>query len=341
MGAIWFAPKSLVDHVSELIGYHAGLTFSIEEMCDLLSPAGWNDYIVKSENELMRVRYEDFEDIYFELLYQLGHTQENYANYGILNPILGYGLTACDTVMAVQNIFRQFWYTATSNTILLKTPDLSPFISQVKENCGDFGVEIALKLAQGLVDTSILLPMNSNNFDDWYETKDLETLFNKENDVPENGKFIDQRFINYLAKQPQNISGMHWRNFEKLTAEYFERHGFIVDLGPGRNDDGIDIRVWKQLDYDGKPPTAIIQCKRIKQKVNKVTVKGLYADIEYNSAKYGLIVTASEISIGAQKTIAARGYPIQTIEGKNLQEWLKKLHKPWSGIVRLNNRAGL
>jgi restriction system protein len=129
---------------------------------------------------------------------------------------------------------------------------------------------------------------------------------------------------------------MHWRKFEELTAEYFKRDGYNVELGPGSNDDGVDVRVWKaSQDEENDPPHIIIQCKRQKSKVEKVVVKGLYADMLFQKADYGLIVTSSELSPGSKQTIIARGYAIEEIDNKGLRTWLETLQTPGTGIVRV------
>ncbi len=53
---------------------------------------------------------------------------------------------------------------------------------------------------------------------------------------------------------------MHWRKFEELTAEYLQREGFNVELGPGINDDGVDVRIWKSTqNVHEEAPHIIVQ----------------------------------------------------------------------------------
>jgi restriction system protein len=121
-----------------------------------------------------------------------------------------------------------------------------------------------------------------------------------------------------------------------LTAEYFDRAGYSVELGPGQNDDGVDVRIWKEEQHqDSESPHCIIQCKRKKQKVEKVFIKGLYADIKFEEAECGLLVTTSELSRGARKTITVRGYPIKEVNHTQLKKWLTELHTPGNGVVRV------
>lgn len=71
---------------------------------------------------------------------------------------------------------------------------------------------------------------------------------------------------------------------------------YEVQIGPGSNHDGIDVRVW-----DFSNNLVIIQCKKVKDKIDKIIIKGLHSDIEFYNAKFGLIVTTSSFSNGARK----------------------------------------
>lgn len=44
---------------------------------------------------------------------------------------------------------------------------------------------------------------------------------------------FDQRFINFLAANLKDVDRIHWRQFERLAAEYFSRQGLYVELGSG------------------------------------------------------------------------------------------------------------
>ena len=46
---------------------------------------------------------------------------------------------------------------------------------------------------------------------------------------------------NYLAANPEMLVAIQWRQFEGLAAEWLRREGYDVDLGPGRNDGGVDV----------------------------------------------------------------------------------------------------
>ena len=127
---------------------------------------------------------------------------------------------------------------------------------------------------------------------------------------------------------------MHWRKFEELTAEFFHREGYKVQIGPGSNDDGVDVRAWDAESSITEKPLLIAQCKRQKEKISRVIVKGLHADVQYEGAKYGIIVTTSELSPAAKSTIQGRGYSIQAVERDGVEKWLSTLRSPGTGIIR-------
>lgn len=169
----------------------------------------------------------------------------------------------------------------------------------------------------------------------WDDVIDLSELFATESILASYGKFFDQRFINYLASNVNEVASINWRRFEALVAEYFHRQGFEVQLGAGRNDDGVDIRAWDAsigLNSDSSPPTLLIQCKREKQKTGKVVVKSLAADVRWEKADRGLLVTTAEWSPGARKVVSTRGYPLEEINGTAVRRWLVEMRDNRNGL---------
>jgi hypothetical protein len=163
----------------------------------------------------------------------------------------------------------------------------------------------------------------------------LEHLFDSGNPTASLGKFFDQRFIDFLAANLDNVRRIHWRQFERLTAEYLDRQGYYVELGPGVNDDGVDVRAWPQEGNRLGPPLLIVQCKRQSAKVSKVVVKALWADVQAERAERGLIATTSTLSPGAQATINARGYDLDVADATAVARWLLELRTPGTGITAM------
>jgi restriction system protein len=138
--------------------------------------------------------------------------------------------------------------------------------------------------------------------------------------------------VDFLSHNFQSIDQINWRKFEGLTCEFFHRVGLDVKIGKGRNDDSIDARIWAKGKSATKPPLILVQCKRQKDKVEKVVVKALYADVIHEKAKLGLVVTSSALSPGAQKVCSARSYPVAESNRDTLKKWIGAMRTPYSGI---------
>jgi hypothetical protein len=63
---------------------------------------------------------------------------------------------------------------------------------------------------------------------------------------------IDQRFIDYLHAQPEDLSRMHWRQFEFLVGEFFRRNGYDVVITPPSGDGGVDVRAVRSVERSGR-----------------------------------------------------------------------------------------
>lgn len=339
MGSIIFAQGTLADQLSELAGYKAGLALSIPELCDHLSGSSFPDILLESENAVVRLRAEEYEEMFYKLLHRIGYTKEEFNGditgaYRFHKYRRSNQLKEYETVMAI--------YAATWPAVMdeaqrtrKKLLDPTPFVKACATRVGRVGADMAIEQIEILNNALTLSPHSVTRAVEWASALALENLFKGTKEEPEHGRFIDQRFVDYLSANTDRLGDIHWRIFEQLTAEFFEREGYRVDLGPGSGDDGVDVRVWRAGSVPTDYPLCIVQCKRQKAKVEKVVVKGLFADVEFEKAEYGVLVTTSELSPGAKSTISVRGYPIQAVERSGVLAWLEKLRTPGAGIVRI------
>lgn len=339
VGGISFNQGELADRLSETAGYKAGLTLSVEELCDHLSGTEYPDTIRDSEEYGARLRSEEYEALFYKLLFRIGYTKEEFDGdhigvkrfhkYRRTNLLVEYE--------KMHEIFRSMWWKLMDQAKAKgsKSIDPTPFLIKAHEELGSVGLNMAMEQIEVMNRSLRLTPHSVGRSTQWTTPLALKKLFTGANESPEIGKFIDQRFIDYLSNNLDRLPDMHWRKFEALAAEFFDREGYKVELGPGSNDDGVDVRVWKPGSKPTDKPLCLVQCKRQKAKVERVIVKGLYADVEHEGAEYGVLVTTSELSPAARSTIVARGYPIQEIEREGLSKWLSALRTPGTGIVRL------
>lgn len=334
MGGMIFAPQVLADSLAETAGYKSGLALSLVELCEHLPEN--REMIQASELGAVRIRSEEYDEIFYRLLHRIGHTSEQYdgdsTGIGLYHRYKDEHLAEYEGVIDIfLKVMPEVMRAAQKEGTKLLDP--RPFLLACKGKYGQVGFEIALGKVNAMIRSQNLSPHTGHRYVEWSAPRELAELFAGGGIAPQVGRFIDQRFIDYLSNNDDALSQMHWRKFEELTAEYFHRDGYRVELGPGSNDDGVDVRVWRPGNDDS--PHIIVQCKRQRAKVEKVIVKGLYADIEFEGADFGLIVTSSELSPGARSVVTARGYPIEEVNRGGLKQWLDQLRTPGTGIVRI------
>jgi len=159
----------------------------------------------------------------------------------------------------------------------------------------------------------------------WDGIVQLDRLFEGEHIPDDPAVYLDQRYIDYLAKNGEEMTRMHWRNFERLTTEFFRRQGYEVDLGPGTKDGGIDVRVWTDKEAKAGPPIMLIQCKRTKDNVGIETVKAFWADVVFERAQSGLIATTAAVTRDSKAMCEARQYPLTFAEGNKVKGWSRSM----------------
>lgn len=339
MGALWFEAGGLADHLHELVGYKAGVAASLQELCDLLSGTEYPDIVLGSEDQMVRIRSEDYEDLYFTILHKVGHTQEKHNGIlELLDLTRRLGAENGDAfIETLQTIYSDGMNRLVEEAHRNGKVSLDPtsLIIAAREALGKEGMMAMFEMIETHERIRRLSPHTGARWVEWKDVIPLNGLFSRSSDKTVHGEFIDQRLINFLSTNSDLLFKMHWRKFEELVAEYFHRNGYKVELGPGQNDDGVDVRVWTPRHSESDAAQLhLIQCKRQREKVEKVVVKGLYADVQFEGADLGVLVTTASLSEGAKKTIHARGYPIEEVDGKKVIEWLTALRTPGTGIVR-------
>ena len=210
--------------------------------------------------------------------------------------------------------------------------DPGPFIKQTEKRIGRAGARMAIEFIEEFAIYQEQNPWSRIRRVEWSDTQELADLFKSEELTTSYGHFFDQRFIDYLHRNFDSIAKINWRKFEGLVAEFFARAGLHPELGAGRNDDGVDVRVWPGKRGRHLPPALLIQCKRQKAKVEKVVVKALWADVEHEQARSGLIVTTTTLSPGAKKTCTARAYKIAVADRPTLRTWVDAMRTPNAGV---------
>lgn len=324
MSGIWTPRIELISTLSETAGYKSGIALTRAEVRSHLP--GYRKFLVGKDDSILRIRPEEYEQMFVDLLYALGVVADNKPNLPWLNISRKYPNNQ-EMVIKVMGLLSE----CINGQAVDKPIDLSPFLVECHQKYGEEGFAIGLSYVNTVIDGLQKSPWSSCRRVEWIDSKELRDLFESEGLGSFYGKFIDQRYIDYLARNYDCIDKLNWRKFEGLTAEYFDRLGFHVELGPGRDDGNIDVRVW-DTKRAKSAPTMIIQCKRQREKVGKVVVKALYADLLDEGAQSGLIVTTSSLLPGAKQVCVARSYPIAEANRETLRGWVCAMRTPEAGV---------
>jgi restriction system protein len=331
--AINFSGSDFLDSLTEIIGFKCGVALDRSGLRGLLKKIGADGYANCDEDQWIRIHSEEYEGIVYELLTVFGRLEPNFSRFPTIRMFHQYKENK--KLRKIYEGVTSLWVDWLDDQLANLGPqekviDPTPFLLKVLDEYGRRGFEMADELIAGHNAALIASPWGNLRQVDWQNQIELKSLFESEGLNAEYGNFIDQRYIDFLHANFSDIDKMHWRKFEQLTAEFLDRSGYRVEIGPGRGDDGVDVRAWPKNVENGYPQI-IVQCKRQKAKVDKPIIKSLYADVVHENATSGLLVTTSQLSPGAESVRSARSYPIAVADRNTLREWLSALRKPGVG----------
>ncbi|MCP1455248.1 restriction endonuclease [Pseudomonas kilonensis] len=336
MGTNWISPNKFAGFLGDRVGYKSGLALTRDEIIQHMDPT---DPLINIMSEYSdqpaRLRSDHIEDTFQIVLYRLGTIARPFVGHA--PTILGLEFRDDENRRRLLNDILQdleSLHYSNGRYFLGRDFNEEAFFQLILKRYSGSGLKIAKRLISLTRESEEASPWSwfECRQMDWCNEVELKALFDSESLETPHGLFIDQRFIDYLERNHPRLDEMNWRKFEGLTAEYFSRNGFEVEVGPGRDDGGVDVRVWNLGQKDQYPPVTLIQCKRQKHKIDKVIVKSLWADVVDENANSGLIVTTSSLSPGADKVRRARSYPIDCANRANVTSWLSELRTPGTGV---------
>jgi len=329
MGSFYLSREALIESLAEIVGFKSGMVLTDAELLQSLRASGVFERILDPDGPGGgRIRSEEYEDAVVLLLYKLGRTPSPNNHFFLAEMFHKYkGDPAnLDLYMAMGELYnlsmKQAMREALARPPEGRSIDPTSFMTEAARRHGRPGLNMAMEMITGVNRDLHRSAWGKLRSIDWKDEIELADLFRSENLVTSHGTFLDQRFIDYLDRNFERISDIHWRKFEGLAGEFFAREGYKVDMGPGRNDGGIDLRIYPAAEIENAPPLIIVQCKRVKTKIDKALVKSVYADILHEQADSGLIVTTSYLSPGAARMRTARGYKVEAADRTTLRQWI-------------------
>lgn len=336
MGSIWTPTNEFAAFFGEQVGLKSGLALTRDE---LISHIGESDPIASAissvSDDIVRLRADEVEDAFHRVLFRLGRLDGEFVGHGPTLLHFKYHADAekSSYLQQVLALLGDLHFNGGKKS-LSDGFDKEYFFEKVSSGLPSGATPIAAELISLIELSERASPWRwyPDRQVAWKDTVDLEDLFSSESLDATHGTFFDQRFIDYLSANFDRIDSINWRKFEGLAAEFFVRSGYAVNVGPGRNDGGVDVRAWKPGSTPTDPLLILIQCKRQKEKVGKTVVKALWADVVDENAASGLVVTSSALAPGADTVRRARSYPIDVADRAILKNWLSQLKTPGTGI---------
>lgn len=138
---------------------------------------------------------------------------------------------------------------------------------------------------------------------------------------------INDELIAYLAQHPEYLHKLNWRRFEELVGRIFENQGYDVELGPGRGDGGVDLRLVSK-DSIGTLVT-LVQAKKYsrRKKIGLEAVSALHGLLDSNKAHRGVLVTTSEFLPSARRFAEKQSFRLRLANEGDLIQWLREISR--------------
>ncbi len=142
--------------------------------------------------------------------------------------------------------------------------------------------------------------------------------------VTEDTSDVYEELYSHFITNPDDLHKLEWRDFEILLFRIFQNHGFKAILGPGRGDEGIDIRLWQE-DPLGDILT-VVQAKKYAphRSIGQTDVAALFGVSMVENAQKALFVTTSNYAPVAKRFAARTSGILELAEKEVILDWCGK-----------------
>lgn len=142
--------------------------------------------------------------------------------------------------------------------------------------------------------------------------------------IKEDTADVYEELYRHFACRPDDLHRLHWRDFEVLLFRIFQNQGFEPQLGPGRGDGGVDLRLW-QRDPIGDILT-LVQVKKYasRNKIDLTQVAALYGITDVEGAGKALFVTTSSYLPIAHRFAARTSGVLELAERGDIIKWCER-----------------
>lgn len=132
---------------------------------------------------------------------------------------------------------------------------------------------------------------------------------------------LNAELYEYFSKNADQLTRLHWREFEKLVSELLEAQGFQTELGRGSADGGIDIRLL-QRDPIGDILT-LVQVKkyRVDRRIELQAVQALHGATTAYSGDHSMFVTTSDYQRCAREFAGRENVGMDLYVSDDVRKW--------------------
>lgn len=103
---------------------------------------------------------------------------------------------------------------------------------------------------------------------------------------------IHTEVFDHFAKRPGDLKTLEWRQYEEFLDAVFKNQGFITELGKGRNDGGVDLRIYQNAAVPEM--VTLVQAKRnARRPVQADAVAALWSRAVLAKAPKAIFATTS------------------------------------------------
>lgn len=142
---------------------------------------------------------------------------------------------------------------------------------------------------------------------------------------------VHEELYSHFATRPEDLHRLDWRQYEILVSRILQAQGFQAELGPGRGDGGVDIRLL-QRDPLGDILT-LVQVKKYapKNRIGLQAVQALFGAAAAYGAQRSMFVTTSSYEPVAKRFAARDTVTLELYESSDVAAWCRAAE---NGIIK-------
>jgi hypothetical protein len=208
MGGIWLQRIELLSVLSEHAGSKAGLALSPRQLRSHLPDH--NAELAGRGDQLLRVRSDELAIMGAELLYAIGNTPSPrlvfWPPYDVLDQLQNDPKTAAMHTSMLEIL---------KETLASSRPgpfDLKRFFEEMRDQHGPPGLEMAFRFIDTYYEQQHQSVFTESRRVEWADVAQLEHLFESEDLSTQYGQFLDQRFLDYLARNTEVLTTLRESN---------------------------------------------------------------------------------------------------------------------------------